>query len=50
DPVKKLAFLLAAVFAPVLFAAGFAFEYIHRRVVWAVMTDVRVAAFQRVTG
>ncbi|MFO8006666.1 MAG: ABC transporter ATP-binding protein [Candidatus Brocadiia bacterium] len=50
DPVKKLAFLLAAVFAPVLFAAGFAYEYIHRRVVWAVMTDVRVAVFQRVSS
>ncbi len=50
DRLKKLVILLACFVAPLVFVSGFAYQYIHRRVVWHVMGRLRVAVFERLSG
>lgn len=50
DQIKKIAIVLAGIFAPLLFVSGFAYNYVSRRVVWHIMGDVRIAVFERLSS
>ncbi len=48
DP-KKIALLIAFLIGPLLVISGFLQEYAHRRVVWSIMADIRVAIFEKIS-
>jgi len=48
DP-KKVAFLIACVIGPLVVISRFAQVYAHRRVVWSIMVDLRMAFFERLS-
>ncbi len=50
NSLVKVALVLALGIAPLLTATGFAYEYLHRRIVWRVMGDVRSDVFDRLSS
>ncbi|MGD2173775.1 MAG: ABC transporter ATP-binding protein [Candidatus Brocadiaceae bacterium] len=50
DRLKKLAILMALGIAPLLFGSGFAYQYLHRKAVWRIMADLRMAVFEHLSG
>ncbi len=50
DGLKKLALLLALIVGPLLCLSTWAYQYLHRRVVWHIMADIRMDVFQRLSS
>ncbi len=50
NQINRIALLLGGVLGPLVFASGFAYHYLSRRIVWHVMGDMRQAIFERLSS
>ena len=47
NTLARIAFVFAVGIAPLLVVSNFTYQYIHRRVVWRIMADLRASVFDR---